>query len=109
MSLECHLSVETDGSVRFVLTVTNRSDERVSLTFPNSGTADFAVLDGAREVWRWSNGRAFAQVLRTVELAPGEQVAFEGEWSDPVSGAYEAVGELRPTRRDCTARVPFSV
>ena len=109
MSLECHLSVETDRTVRFSLAVTNGSDERVSLTFPNSGKADFVVLEGDHEVWRWSNGRAFAQVVQTVELAPGEQIVLNGVWSDPAPGTYEAVGELRTNQPECTARASFSV
>lgn len=109
MTLECHLDVAVEGAVRFELTVVNAGDGAVSLTFRDGGTADFVVLDGDREVWRWSDGRAFAQVVRTVDLASGEQFTAEGEWTDPAPGEYEAVGELRAADRDCSAQAPLSV
>ncbi|MFB6172184.1 MAG: BsuPI-related putative proteinase inhibitor [Haloarculaceae archaeon] len=106
--LECTLSVSGDGPVRFVLAVTNGNDAAVELTFPEGARADFAVHDGG-EVWRWSDGRAFAQVVETVRLAPGETIEFEGEWPDPDPGRYEATGELRAAERACTARATVSV
>lgn len=106
--LECTLAVSGDDPVEFALAVANGSDETVELTFRDSGKADFAVHDDG-EVWRWSADRAFAQVVETVTLAPGETIEFAGEWPDPEPGTYEATGELRAIERDCTARATFSV
>jgi hypothetical protein len=111
--LDASLEVTVDGSgqqVRLSLVVENGDDQPVSVTFRDSGDADFAVQrsDGG-EVWRWSEGRAFAQALRPAEFAPGESASFETEWPDPEPGDYTAVGELRVREAEVRAETPFSV
>lgn len=100
--------VETDH-VSFVFTVENDGDESATLSFRNSGTADFVVLDSEDERWRWSQGRMFAQMLQSEELAPGESVTYEGEWGSPESGSYTGVATLEAENHDCEARAEFSV
>ncbi|MFB6206985.1 MAG: BsuPI-related putative proteinase inhibitor [Haloglomus sp.] len=111
--LDASLEVTVDGNsrrVQFTLIVANASHDPVSVTFHDSGAADFAVrtADG-EEIWRWSEGQAFAQVLRPAEFAPGESATFEAEWSDPRPGDYTAVGELRVREAEIRAETPFSV
>lgn len=111
--LDASLEVTVDGDgqrVRFTLVVENASQNPVSVTFRDSGDADFAVLtaDG-EEAWRWSDGRMFAQALRPAEFAPGESATFEAEWPDPDPGDYTAVGELRVRESEVRATTPFSV
>jgi hypothetical protein len=112
-SLDASLEVTVDGQgrrVRFTLVVENGRSDPVSVTFRDSGDADFAVLAADGEtVWRWSDGRAFAQVLRPAEFAPGESATFEAEWPAPRPGDYTAVGELRVREADVRAETPFSV
>ncbi|WP_276258171.1 BsuPI-related putative proteinase inhibitor [Haloglomus litoreum] len=112
-SLDASLEVTVDGGgqrVAFALVVENAGYDPVSVTFRDSGDADFAVLtaDG-EEVWRWSDGRVFAQALRPAEFAPGESATFEAEWPDPRPGDYTAVGELRVREVEVRAETPFSV
>ena len=86
--------------VTLVLTVRNRADEPRSLTLPSSQTHDFAVSAGAGdEVWRWSAGRMFAQMLTEVTLAAGESRTFSETWDQVCSddrpaavGPYRLVG-----------------
>lgn len=109
MPLECALTVDVDASgARFVLAVANAGVEPVEVTFRDAGRADFAVRADGAERWRWREGRAFVQVVETVELAPGESFDVRAEWADPPPGEYEVVGELRadPT---CRAVEPFEV
>jgi hypothetical protein len=88
--------------VRLSVTVRNRSDEPRSLTLPTSQTYDFAVVgEAGREVWRWSAGRMFAQMLTEVALAPGESKTFSETWDQLCSdgrpaaaGAYRLVGSV---------------
>jgi hypothetical protein len=91
------LQVETRGdSVRFLLQVTSTATEPVTLTFPSGQSADFMVLQGDRELWRWSADRMFTQAIRTETLAPGETRSYEAVWTRPagVRGELVARGVL---------------
>lgn len=107
--LESSLGVTVDGAVTFHFTVRNAADEPVELTFRDAGRADFAVLEDGEEVWRWSDGRMFAQVLRTVELEPDEETTIEESWPDPRPGEYTAAATLRVREADVSAETSFSV
>lgn len=107
--LQTSLDVTVNDTVSFRFTVTNGDDAPVELTFRDAGQADFAVHAGDEEVWRWSDGRMFAQVVQTAHLEPGESATFEGEWSDPDPGDYTAEATLRVRERDVSARTDFSV
>ncbi|MFC6732258.1 MULTISPECIES: BsuPI-related putative proteinase inhibitor [unclassified Haladaptatus] len=109
MTLEKSLTATpTNGSVDFVLTLRNTGEDTVSLTFRDSGKADFVVLDGDEERWRWSDGRMFAQVLTNQDIEPGDTVDIEAEWEDPDPGEYEVVCELRTMEAE-EERTTFSV
>lgn len=100
--------VRSDG-VSFVFTVENDGDKPVRLSFRSSCTADFAVLDGEDERWRWSQGRMFTQALQSESLDPGESMTYDGEWQNPQSGTYTAVATLEADNQDCEARTEISV
>lgn len=100
--------VETDR-VSFAFTVENEGDEPVTLSFRDACTADFAVLDGEDERWRWSRGRMFTQALQSESLDPGEAVTYEGEWQSPKSGTHTAVATLEADDHDCEVRTEVSV
>ncbi|EMA39088.1 BsuPI-related putative proteinase inhibitor [Halococcus hamelinensis] len=95
--------------VSFAFTVENDGDEPVTLSFRDARTADFVVLDGEDERWRWSDEKVFAQMLRSTELVPGDAVTYDGEWSEPEPGTYTAVAILEAEELDCEARAAFSV
>lgn len=108
--LDSSLSVTVGESVSLRFTVTNGTGEPVELTFRDSGRADFAVYtEDDEEIWRWSDGRAFMQVIQTADLQPGQEATFEEEWPDPTPGDYTAEATLRTTDEAVTARTPFSV
>ena len=98
-----------DDRVSFSFAVENEGNETVALSFRDSHAADFVVLDGEDERWRWSDGRMFAQVLQFEELSPGEAVTYEGTWNGPESGAHTARATLEAENEDCEARAEFSV
>ena len=99
----------SSDSVTFSYTVTNDGDDPVELSFSDAQTHDVAVLDGGSEVWRWSDGRMFAQMLQSETLDSGESVTYEIEWSSPSPGDYEAVATLAARNQDAEARASFSV
>ena len=115
MALEGTLDVAVstaDGgtsTVEFAFTVTNEGGEAVDLHFSDAAKAEFVVQDEGREVWRFTEGRVFAQLLSTDRLEPTESVTYEGEWDDPIPGSYTAVAELRAQEATCAARAEFEV
>ncbi|QLK25573.1 BsuPI-related putative proteinase inhibitor [Natrinema zhouii] len=112
MSLEGTLETaggDAGDAVLFVFTVTNAGDETVELEFTDACTAEFVLTADGAEVWRFSEGRVFAQVISSDTLAPGESTTYEAEWSDPQPGTYTAIAELRATDESCEARTDVSV
>lgn len=95
MTLDGRLdTTETRDGLGFEFTVTNSGADPVDLEFRSGLQADFAVLDDGAEIWRWSEGKAFTQMLETKTLAPGESVSYSRTWTDPVPGAFTAVATL---------------
>jgi hypothetical protein len=97
--------------VRFTLAVANGSSRRVELTFPSGQTHDFMVLDATgREVWRWSDGRLFTQLLQRRLLESRDVVTYRQRWPAPPSaGRYTLVAVLRSDSHPVEKRVEFSV
>lgn len=110
MSLEGKLAVEAGSdAVEFSLTVANADTEPVEVTYRSGLHADVAVLEGEREVWRWSDGRMFTQAIETETLAPDESVQYTARWEDPSPGEYAAVASLEATGADVEERAEFTV
>jgi len=86
--------------VTLIVTIRNRSDAPRTLTLPTSQTHDCIVYAGNdKEVWRWSAGRMFAQVITEQTFTPGESRTIAVRWdlTDPKGaplppGDYRAVG-----------------
>lgn len=77
------------------VSVTNVSKEPRKLSFRSSQRYDFWIIDSTGvEVWRWSDGRMFAQMLEDVTLKPGETLDFAESWDlTDASGAPVKEGE----------------
>jgi hypothetical protein len=84
-------------AVTLTLTVHNPSDQPRALTLPTSLTHDFAIsAESGGELWRWSTGRQFAQMLSEVTLAPGASRTFSETWDQVCGdGLPAAVGAYR--------------
>lgn len=110
-SLEARVSTDGTGSttVEFRFTVTNAGTAPVELQFSDAAKAEFVVQDEGREVWRFTEGRAFMQMLSAERLAPEESTTYDGEWAEPRPGEYTAVAELRAQDASCEARTEFRV
>jgi hypothetical protein len=81
--------------IALTLEVANRGPRLVTLQFRTAQRYDIAVRDSqGREVWRWSAGQMFAQVLGEEILPPGSGAltyrVILRERFDP--GRYTAVG-----------------
>lgn len=97
-----------DDEVRFEFTVTNTSDTDFDLSFSDTQQYDFVVLDDGNEVWRWSTGMMFAQMIQNKTLESGKSVTFEEVWAEPKKGDYEVVATLEARNADVEARETFS-
>lgn len=63
--------------INMALQVYNYSRIPVTLDFTTSQRYDFAIYNSkGREVWRWSDDKAFLQVLGQVTLSPGESILY---------------------------------
>lgn len=110
MSLEGSLDATPgDGEVRFVFTVENTGDQAESMQFMDGQTFDVAVETDGEEVWRWSTGMMFAQMLQTEDLDPGETMREEVVWEEAAPGDYEARAWVTASDADCEASCSFSV
>ena len=119
MTLEGTLDADvrsTDGdsrsaAVAFAFTVTNAGSEPVELQFSDMCKAEFVVrdADGDREVWRFTEGRMFAQMLSRDELEPEASATYTAEWERPRPGEYTATAELRAREATCEAETAVTV
>jgi hypothetical protein len=90
--------------VVMTLQVVNLTDRSLKLTFPSAQRYDFIVGRGKATIWRYSDGRMFAQVLGRYDLAAGDTVTYEYTWDQtgmdgtkPGLGAYTVEGMLMIT------------
>lgn len=89
------LDVQVGEEVRFAFAVTNASKKKLEVRFADGRTHDLVVLDSmGREVWRWSEGRLFTQVMQTRALRRSDALRFDGSWEVPAPGRYTAVATL---------------
>lgn len=66
--------------IKMALQVYNYSQLPVTFDFTTSQRYDFAIYDSrGREVWRWSDDKAFLQVTGQLTLQPGESVVYTAE------------------------------
>jgi hypothetical protein len=110
MLLEGTLSADVGPeAVEFTYTVTNAGTEPADLNFRSAQTADVVVYDGGEAIWRWSEGRMFAQATQTMTLPPAESVRQTMRWDDPPSGSYTAVASLAASNTDLTTETDVRV
>lgn len=101
------IHVTPDG-VRFVLRVANQGHKQVEIAFPNGQAYDFVVLDPVgREVWRWSRGRLFTQVIQDKLLSAGDDMRLAETWSARTHGKFTAVARLNSTNYPLEQRADF--
>lgn len=108
--LEGVLDVRVGEAVDLDFVVTQRSDRRLELSFPDGRTHEVVILDASgAPVWQWSQGRLFTRAMQQRVLRRGDQLAFRERWVPKKPGAYTAVATLRSREHPITERVAFVV
>lgn len=110
--IESALNVDIGDAhaVRFDFSVTNAGGGKVEMTFPSGKTHDVIVLDSlGRQVWRWSDGRMFTQLLQNKVLRGADTLDFDGRWANPPRGRYVAVAMLASDNFPIEQRSAFVV
>lgn len=88
-SVGVEVSVTTDQAtyrsgepITMTLHVSNRTGEEVLLQFLSAHRFDFAIRDArGSQLWRWSEGQIFAQVLGTEALGPARpQIIYQAQF-----------------------------
>jgi hypothetical protein len=99
----------TEQTLHFSLHVANNTKKMLELRFPNGQTHEFVVLDASgREVWRWSAGRMFTQVIKNKLLKGREETVFEEQWNTSgLHGQYTAIATLRSNNHPVETSVGF--
>lgn len=73
--------VKLGNKLALTLSVENTDSETHELSFNSSQRFDFWLEDSSgREVWRWSDGRVFAQMLETIDIKLGESISYAEDW-----------------------------
>ncbi|MDA7026063.1 BsuPI-related putative proteinase inhibitor [Bacillus sp. CLL-7-23] len=82
--------VQKQGKVEFNMSVKNNTDKTVEFHFNSGQKFELTVVDEkGNEVYRYSEGKVFTQVLETMKLKPGESYDFKDVWTSvPGPGKY---------------------
>ena len=93
-----------EARIRFTLVIQNISNEPVTLCFTSSKKYDFVISQSGSEIWRWSSGRMFAQVMLDQVIDSGKRIRFTEVWNyKGLSGRRLPAGEY-----DLTGILPLT-
>ncbi|MCX7749394.1 MAG: BsuPI-related putative proteinase inhibitor [Clostridia bacterium] len=73
-------TVKGAKSFTMKLSITNNSDKTVVINHNNGQKYDFVLLDEVgKEIYRWSKGMAFIEMLTSTEIEPGKTIEFTAD------------------------------
>ena len=111
VKLVTQFDVRTKGrDAQFALTVKNAGNKHAELDFANGQRYDFVVIDSTgREVWQWSSGRMFTQIVQNKQLGSGEMMRVSETWKKPpvAPGKYTVVATLKSSNYPTEQRADF--
>lgn len=110
--LAASLDVAVGREIQFALRVTNATEKRLELSFPDGQTHELVILDAAgREVWRWSRDRMFTSAVQTKLLGAGETTGYTESWTPPegAAGSFTAIASLRSSNNPVELRHGFTL
>ena len=110
VKLATQFNVDVRGrDAKFALTVKNVGGKHAELDFANGQTYDFVVVDSAgREVWQWSTGRMFTQIVQNKQLGAGESMRVSETCKKHAApGKYTVVATLKSSKYPAVERAEF--
>lgn len=83
----------------------------LTLNFSTSQRYDFQIESEGKILWRWADGRMFAQVVGQFDLSPGlPEVHYRAHFRGRLPpGHYTARGFLTTRSRTLSAAIPITV
>lgn len=73
--------IKTGEVLRLNLSIKNTGSEPQELSFNSSQKFDARIEDSSgTQVWQWSDGRMFTQMLESITLEPDKSVSFTVQW-----------------------------
>ena len=111
VKLVTQFDVQMKGrEAQFALTIKNTGNKHAELDFANGQRYDFVVIDSTgREVWQWSSGRMFTQIVQNKQLGSGETMRVSETWKKPpvAPGKYTVVATLKSSNYPTEQRADF--
>lgn len=98
--------------INMELCVFNRTSEKTTLQFRNAQRFDFTIEDGdGKKLWRWSEGRMFAQMLGQETLGPErKQAIYKATYGGKLGpGTYKLTGIVTASDRPMSASLTLEV
>ena len=102
------MSYSVGELITMTLNVFNYTEEEITFHFNTSQRYDFIIEDEkGNEIWRWSEGRMFAQMLGEEILGPNNpEIIYATEYKDKLSpGYYKVTGIFVVTDRPMSGNV----
>jgi len=87
----------SNETVNMELHIENKSAKVKRLTFNSAQKYDFHIINSdGEEVWRWSRGKSFIQIMEDIQVPAGVKIAFIEKTSvkDLSSGIYTVNGKV---------------
>lgn len=94
------------GTFSLTLVVRNLSGKPFTWTSPSVQTYDFVAYDkSGNEVWRWSKGMVFIQIVTRIAINPGDSKVYKVAWNTDgtaaglyaIRGWFLGLPSLRPS------------
>ena len=97
--------------VTLTLTIRNATSAPLTLEFASAQRYDFTIADAdTREVWTWSTGQQFAQMLGEETIGAGDSVVYRERFAGRLAaGRYRAWGMVARIGDLITASAEFEV
>lgn len=91
-------AVATPEKISFELVLRNDGKIPVSLEFASSQLYEIMLYNKEnKQLYQFSKGKSFAQVIKTINLQPGSEISWEESWKDHglSEGEYHVTAELK--------------